>query len=237
MIVSYLSSAKISFGILSSYDITGSAIFVNEADILKKTIIDEQEWSIENLNVIEFRNGDKIPRAQIEEWIRVLKERKLTWCYYNNDSENVEQFGKLHNIFALMDTWGLTPSGRHITIVEDWRKVVDHLNGQDIPSTKVQINQELKLTRTDSDSQPRWNLPNMGASDAINFSALPAGQRNYLGEFYYQGKFGFWWTSSTDIGDDDEGLGYYFGLRYDDPDLFLVSGNKKKGLSVRCIRS
>lgn len=221
-------------GIIPNLNIfSGDTETVMDADGNTYTIlsIGDQEWMGEDLKTTKFNDGESIPMiTDNAEWHEMNSE---ALALYNNIET---AYGALYNGFAV-ETGKLCPQNWHVPTVEDWQELATNLNGRDIPGTKILMNGELKSTSVEPASHPRWDLPNVGASDANQFAALPGGQRNYLGEFYYRGKFGFWWTSSTDTGDDDEELGYYFGLRYDDPDLFLVSGNKKNGFSVRCVKS
>ena len=68
----------------------------------------QQEWMAENLNTSVFNNGDKIAQAaSIEEWQSCIEQKIPAWCYYDNK----EEFGKLYNIFAILDKRGIVPAG------------------------------------------------------------------------------------------------------------------------------
>jgi uncharacterized protein (TIGR02145 family) len=80
-------------------------------------IIGKQIWMTENLNLDKFQNGDSIPEARtIEEWMNACENKQPAWCYYNNDSTNGEKYGKLYNLFAVIDSRGLAPEGWHIPL-------------------------------------------------------------------------------------------------------------------------
>ena len=67
-----------------------------------------QEWMAENLNTGIFNNGDKITQAtSIEEWQSCIENRIPAWCYYDNNEELGKEFGKLYNIFAILDKRGI----------------------------------------------------------------------------------------------------------------------------------
>ena len=71
----------------------------------------DQEWFADNLNVSCFRNGDPIQQAQQQnDWLEVCEKGIPAWCYY----EENENFGKIYNLAALMDTRGLAPEGYQI---------------------------------------------------------------------------------------------------------------------------
>ena len=57
-----------------------------------------QEWSVDNLNVDRFRNGDLILEAKTtKEWMESGENGKPAWCYYENDSKKGDKYGKLYN--------------------------------------------------------------------------------------------------------------------------------------------
>jgi len=61
--------------------------------VYKTVKIGTQVWMAENLNVERFKNGDIIPESKTnEEWASATGP---AWCYYNNDSVNGKQNGKL----------------------------------------------------------------------------------------------------------------------------------------------
>jgi hypothetical protein len=55
----------------------------------KEVRIGTQIWSIENLNVDKFRNGDSIPQAISEkDWVSAGENKQPAWCYYDNNLNN-----------------------------------------------------------------------------------------------------------------------------------------------------
>ena len=54
--------------------------------------IGDQIWSASNLDVLTFRNGDSIPKAQTsEEWIKAMNNMQPAWCYILN-SKNIKTY-------------------------------------------------------------------------------------------------------------------------------------------------
>jgi hypothetical protein len=74
-----------------------AAILENENEpIISSVIIGDQEWQTKNLDVDRFRNGDLIPHAiKDEEWKAARERKEPAWCYYNYDSTNGAEYGKL----------------------------------------------------------------------------------------------------------------------------------------------
>ena len=104
---------------------------LNERKI-ESVIIGEQEWMKRNLNVSRFRNGDLIPEIQDEEeWERACREKRPAWCYYDNDSETRNAFGKLYNWHAVNDQRGLAPTGWRIPNQQDWDTLIELCGGRE----------------------------------------------------------------------------------------------------------
>jgi len=105
---------------------------VKDADgkVYKTVVIGTQTWMAENLNVDRFRNGDLIAHAKTdEEWQKAKDNKQPAWCYYNNDPELGERYGKLYNWYAVNDSRGLAPKGWHISTKYDWTILTDYLGG------------------------------------------------------------------------------------------------------------
>src|SRR5260221_1474406 len=93
----------------------------------------------ENLNVGSCRNGGPVPEARTEEeWVRVGREGKPAWCYYENKIENGVHYGKLYNWYAVTDPRGLAPPGWHVPTDAEWRQVTLFLGGEDAAGAEKQ---------------------------------------------------------------------------------------------------
>jgi hypothetical protein len=79
---------------------------------LETVKIGTQEWTVKNLDVTRYRNGDIIPEVKDpKEWVEL---KTGAWCYFDNDPKNGEIYGKLYNWYAVNDRRGLAPEGFHI---------------------------------------------------------------------------------------------------------------------------
>jgi uncharacterized protein (TIGR02145 family) len=76
-----------------------------------------------------------------------------------------------------------------------------------------------------------WNGNGKG-SNASGFEGRPGGYRDDLGEFRYVGQDGYFWSSTGDLSVN----AWERSLSYDSDELGRNYVNKKRGLSVRCIR-
>lgn len=65
----------------------------------------QNDYSVTNLNVITYRNGDAIPKVKDpKKWSELTTG---AYCYYDNDSSK----GILYNWYAVNDPRGLAPLG------------------------------------------------------------------------------------------------------------------------------
>ena len=189
----------------------------------KEVTIGKQVWMTQNLNVDKFRNGDPIPEAKTdEEWKKAGENGEPAWCYYNNNPDNGDRYGKLYNWYAVNDSRGLAPEGWKIPSDEDWSRLTDFLGGESVAGTKM------KSTNFWADF---YGESGNGTNES-GFSGLPGGARDSDGTFSYVGKLGNWW-SSTEYNTTnawDRSLSYSCGnvLRFDN--------YKESGFSVRCLR-
>lgn len=144
--------------------------------------IGNQVWTIHNLDLSVFRNGDAIPEVKSnEEWTQAAKDKKPAWCYYDNDKTNESKYGKLYNWYAVIDPRGLAPLGWHIPSEEEWLKVRGYAS-----------NNSKTLSSLTSD----WKGTCDKSIDSCGFKGLPGGLR-MMTQFSEKGYFGNWWTTTS----------------------------------------
>ena len=167
-------------------------------------------------------------------------ETTNSYCYSNNAS-NCAKYGRLYTWAAAMDsvgTWsangkgcglgktcsptypvrGVCPEGWHLPTQTEWNTLFTAVGGQSTAGKMLK-------------STSGWYSSGNG-TDAYSFSALPAGNRNYGGDYSSEGDYaGFW--SSTENG-SYSAYGMY--LYYDDDVAYLNNNTKDYGFSVRCVK-
>ena len=183
------------------------------------------EWMVKNLNVNRFQNGDFIPEAKTnEEWIEAGENCKPAWCYYDNNPENGEIYGKLYNWYAVNDKRGLAPKGWNIPSDSNWRIMIKP-DKENLLDRKIEEASSLHLNTQNTEfylNDGYWNNP--------------GGLRDHNGDFYgIEGftPYGYWWSSTL----RDATSAWCRG--FDLANIRIVrfgSVSKKCGLSVLCIR-
>lgn len=187
--------------------------------------IGKQTWSIRNLDVDHFRNGDSIPEAKTnEEWDKAGENKQPAWCYYSNDVANAKQYGKLYNWYAVNDPRGLAPQGWHIPSDTEWTILIDYLGGEKVAGKKM------KHTEGWKDQGNGTNIS--------GFSGLPGGGRDGGGPFnvFEPYSYGAWW-SVTEFQAFVPNIAWSRYISVDSDFVIKYRGLKQNGLSVRCIKN
>ncbi len=190
---------------------TGTLTDSRDGQTYKTVTIGTQTWMAENLNY----------------------ETANSYCY-NDSDELCDKYGRLYTWAAAVgkseDECGMyntcplpsgniqsvCPNGWHLPSTAEWETLFNAVGGQ---STAGKV---LK-------SQAGWYDGGNG-TDAFGFSALPAGNRDNYGDFYYEGSYAYFWSST-------EYNSYYayhvnLGYGYDNAALNYYDS----GLSVRCLQ-
>ena len=209
--------------ILSAVMMTAMMLSSGGGGASKEVTIGKQVWMTQNLNVDKFRNGDPIPEAKTEEeWTKAGYYGEPAWCYYNNNPDNGDRYGKLYNWYAVHDPRGLAPEGWKIPSDKDWSRLTAFLGGGSVAGTKMK-------------STDFWAHNDGESGNGTNesgFSGLPGGLRDIFGAFLDIGKGGYWWSSSKFASDS----AWYRTLYYDDGDVNRDYFSNIIGFSVRCLR-
>ncbi len=190
-----------------------------DGNVYRTVVIGDQVWMAENLRVTHYRNGDPIPNVTSNNsWT------DLTWgayCYYENNPENDEVYGKLYNYYAVIDSRNIAIEGWHVPTDAEWVTLANYLGGLSVAGGK------LKESGTE-----HWHFPNTGATNESGFTGLPGGYRDFSGggfsDMNYAGRF---WSY-----DDDEGS-KYTRLNYDETNLRRYSSYLFRwGHSIRLVK-
>ncbi|MBM3165083.1 MAG: fibrobacter succinogenes major paralogous domain-containing protein [Bacteroidetes bacterium] len=177
--------------LLSVICILFSGFMLNAQQKIDFVAIDTTWWSITNLNLTHFRNGDKLRNAKTrEDWIECLQAGIPAYCVFRNDTSMARKYGLIYNWFAIADPRGLAPKNSRVANNGDFKKLVEHIN-QGIFSYpgKGVAGQRLR-------DSLGWDIGKLGAN-IYDFGILPGGYRNENGEFVGQGKETSLWVRDT----------------------------------------
>jgi uncharacterized protein (TIGR02145 family) len=196
-----------------------------------KTVkIGTQTWMAENLNVSHFRNGDPIPEVKTNyDWKKAAYEGKPAWCYYKNENNYSNKYGKLYNWYAVIDPRGLAPEGWKVPILNDFEGLFLSLGGDEIAGYKMK------------NTSGWYNSKKYRGSNESGFSAEPFSRRDAGGSFSiwkyddirYRCDAQFWTSSINDYMINDA---YFIFLTFWNDDAFKHNDSVGNGMSVRCVK-
>ncbi|MFM1874649.1 MAG: hypothetical protein RL266_386 [Bacteroidota bacterium] len=197
----------------------GSGVTDIDGNSYGSIIIGTTEFTLSNLNVEHYRNGDPIPQVQdFEEWTDLSTG---AWCYYENNSANGTTYGKLYNWYAVNDPRGLAPDGWHIPSDLELTTMIDFLGGKEVAGGKM------KTTGTE-----HWLSPNEDATNASGFSGLPGGRLDDNIGFGRLKEEGHWWSSTA----HSVPFAWSQAIAYSSDASSRLYGQKRNGNSVRCVK-
>ncbi len=192
---------------------TGSGLMDIDGNTYKSILLGKQEWMMDNLKVTKYRNGQPIPH--IQDSIVWNAWKNGAYVFYKNDTKH----GILYNWMAVNDSRGVCPTGWHVPSSFEWDTLAKFLGGNEVAGGKMKA----KL---------HWETPNTSATNESSFHALPKGMYGVNGSFNNIGKNAYWWSSS------EHGVSSAWGreIGFNESALFAGHGDKRDGLSVRCIK-
>lgn len=180
-----------------------------------------EKWSVKNLNVAHFINGDKIPQAQTaEEWKKAADSKQPAWCYFDNDSSLSDYEGKLYNWYAINDPRGLLSSNLKIPTINDVSNLIRAAGGE------TKAGNQLKCPLA---WEEEFEIENY-----TSFDASPHGYRDNQGNFLSQNEASGYWTQTNDSETSAKILFLQKGVS---TARIGQTGNKGFGFSIRVIAS
>lgn len=190
-----------------------------DGNVYKAVIIGTQVWMIENLRTTRYRNGDQIPHVTSNiQWANLSAG---AYCNYNNDVNNVGNYGHLYNWYAVSDLRNIAPIGWHVATNAEWTTLINYLGGYAVAGGSMK---EIGTTH--------WQNQNVGATNSSGFTGLPGGYRVIDGSFNLFGTNSTWWSSTEDISTK----AWDFGLHNLSTIVSRFNDNKQYGFYVRCIK-
>lgn len=116
-----------------------------DGNIYQTKLFGKKLWMIENMRVTRLNNGDSIPLIlNNQEWADL---KSPGYCYFENQSGNINQFGCLYNGYVV-DT-NVCPIGWHAPNEKDWEELSREFKN-------VSINDALKILGHRRDMQGQY---------------------------------------------------------------------------------
>lgn len=169
------------------------------------------------------RDGVVYKTIQIGEQLWMAENLNYTsgspGAIFSNSSMLSEVFGKLY-------CWEIArevcPDGWHLPSDEEWLSLADFLGGEDLAGGKMK------------EISKYWNSLDEESNNESGFSALPGG---FLEDpkdtsYPYMGEMAFFWSDKEKSRSD----AWFRYVKYDGSLLKAGNGDKKFGMSVRCLK-
>ena len=201
----------------------------------KTVVIGSQTWMAENLNYDPGQGGSGEDKY---DW---------SWCY-GNDEKKCTKYGRLYTWAAAIDSvklasddlhcgynkgcgfgsillQGICPTGWHLPSQDEWNELITAVDGE-LLSLKFQSG----WYDNAAGYPDYWYGVGIG-DDAVGFSALPAGYRNYGGGYYRDGEKAMFWSST------ESSVYYAYSMSLPASYKYVYDYDDKRfGYSVRCLR-
>ena len=218
------SSISLSSSDASIYNASSNSLTdLRDGQVYRTTTIDipaksySEVWMAENLNFVTENSwcgggsgtteGDCSIYGRLYKWAAAVSKPEDE-CGYGHECS-----------LGTGDIRGSCPKGWHVPSYGEWDELFTAVGGSSVAG---------KVLKSETGWQSYSGIEN---SDTYLFSALPAGFRDYYGNYYNEGDDAYFW-SSTEYGSYNAyGMYLYYSLDNAYPD----GGNKGYGYSVRCL--
>ena len=204
--------------------------------------IGEQEWLSENMRYL--------PSVNFYSDASVVDAKYYVYGYDGEDVEtakenpNYAEYGAWYNWKAALTA---CPAGWHLPSDDEWTELEvylqnngynfdDYIDTDSDRETHNVIAKSLASTsgwvESDVENSPGWLQPKNNTS---SFNGKPAGHRWVDSQFMGIGLYGFWWSSTTQSGDNNSA--WDRKIHNDSVAMGKTRNSKTLGFSVRCLRN
>lgn len=182
----------------------------------RTVVIGNQQWTIDNLSVDRFRNGDiiqevlpesvqawnvnKLADNVTDNWNKYFNNNNPCYTYFAASPTNNNHFGKLYNIHVVNDKRGVGPEGFRIPSMADFQKLANYLGDEAGKLLKSKNSSDLNSKSTNWSSCAGTKKGN----NKFGFNGVPSG----MGMVYANQVFGmvfaadcaiYWTTDSNKL--------------------------------------
>jgi uncharacterized protein (TIGR02145 family) len=178
----------------------------------RTVIIGNQQWTIDNLDIDKFRNGDSIQEViptqvnawEVEKnnlngedlWHKNFIEKVPCYTYLASIPDNNKRYGKLYNSAVIFDSRGIGPDNFRVPTIADFEKLRNTLGNESGTQLKSKKSTDLALKKNNWASVVGIKTGN----DKFGFNGLPSGfgdktETQIFGMWYeYENRSAFYWT-------------------------------------------
>ena len=200
----------------SSSRVKSSSSSVTLATPCKSETADDCEYG----SFTDVRDGQEYKTVKIgsQTWMAENLNYKTasSFCYYD-DEEYCNKYGRLYLWKATVD---VCPDGWHLPTENEFRTLIETVGGDSIAGRVLK-------------SASGWDSADRNGTDAFGFTALPAGERDYVGNFFSEGGFANFW-GSTEAG-PEQAANMRISHSYES--AYIYASGKDYAFSVRCIKN
>jgi uncharacterized protein (TIGR02145 family) len=128
---------------------------------------------------------------------------------------------------------GVCPSGWHLPGNAEWRQLIEFFGGD---TSLYTYNFDIIGGKLKEEGFAHWLSPNLGATDNVGFTALPAGYRTHHPEFYFRHvgiRTGFWTSGYDEV---HNVVSHTVHLYNNLTRITLGGGETDNGFSIRCVK-
>ncbi|MBR5413553.1 MAG: fibrobacter succinogenes major paralogous domain-containing protein [Fibrobacter sp.] len=218
-VIATLEEGKRSSSSVSSADSSSSSVALSEVEGSSSSSVKADAGSRYDAaanTLKDLRDGRTYRTTKIggQVWMaeNLNYETPNSYCY-NDSASYCDKYGHL---YAWKDALNACPTGWHLPSVEEFVSLIE------LVGERWEAGGKLKSTTG-------WDGGHNGTDD-YSFTALPAGFKNESGVFQFEGREGFFWTSS------DESSSYAYGIHVDTNEYAATFlDHKSISKSIRCM--
>jgi uncharacterized protein (TIGR02145 family) len=189
--------------------------------------IGDQWWMAENLRATLYANGD--PIQYLPEALQWDTAATGAYCYYDNDTSQINSYGMLYNWYTATDERGVCPENWHVPSDMEWITLEKYLG--------MSTTEAARMTAwRGTDEGNKLKAESFNGTNSSGFSALGTGYRDPAGVYKAMGTDNDYWTS-TAYNNDGSTEGILHGLVDSKSTVVRNFHIPGYGFCIRCIKN
>jgi uncharacterized protein (TIGR02145 family) len=99
-----------------------------DGNVYPYVTIGTQDWMATNLKVTKYKNGDPITNGFSTENFNWGLTNQGAYTFPNGDAKIKDTFGLFYNVYAVIDSRGICPTGWHVPTDAEWTTLITYVN-------------------------------------------------------------------------------------------------------------